>query len=123
MLMADCKVPATLVIFHSNTSRRSIFDARLNFEIEKGDVIAFEFVIPKVIEQAIEPWPRINLPDIPELRQKVADIGSSKIRTNFAFGVPKTRKRKSYLMTVMKSKKMVSKLLKFNSSTKIRRKK
>jgi hypothetical protein len=57
-------------------------------------VIAFEFVTPKVLEQVINPWPTMYLPDIPELRQKVADMGSSKIRTNFAFGVPKKRKRR-----------------------------
>ena len=57
-------------------------------------MIAFEFVTLKVIEQVIEPWLMINLLDVLELRQKVADMGSSKIRTNFAFGVPKKRKRR-----------------------------
>jgi hypothetical protein len=88
MLIAACKVPTTIVILYSDTSRRSIFDARLNFGIEKGDVIAFEFTTLKIIKT----WPTMNLPDTSELRQKVADMGSSKIRTNFAF--PKSRKRK-----------------------------
>jgi hypothetical protein len=50
MLMAACKIPTTIVVLYSNTSRRSIFDDRLNFGIDKGDVIAFEFVSLKVIE-------------------------------------------------------------------------
>lgn len=63
----------------------TILDARLQFVIEEGFAIAFEFATPEVIET----WPKMYLPDIPELKQKVADMGSSKIRTNFAFGVPK----------------------------------
>jgi len=88
MLIAACKVLITIIILYFNISCKLIFDARLNFGIKKGDVIAFKFMTLKIIKT----WLTINLPDTLELRQKVVNMGSRKIRTNFAF--PKSRKRK-----------------------------
>jgi hypothetical protein len=74
-----------------NISRRTIFDARIGFEIKEGYAITFEFATIDVVEN----WPKMILPSSPELIQKVGDMERDlvnrkfqKIRMNFVFRDP-----------------------------------
>jgi hypothetical protein len=80
-LTAACKLLPNTASLCSDTSRSAIFDARISFEIKQGYAITFEFATVDIVEK----WPKMNLPYIPGLAQKVADMESSQIRINFAF--------------------------------------
>jgi hypothetical protein len=53
-----------------NISRRTIFDARIGFELKEGYAITFKFATIDVVEH----WPKMILPSSPELIQKVGDM-------------------------------------------------
>jgi hypothetical protein len=74
-----------------NISYRTIFDARIGFELKEGYAITFEFATIDVVEK----WPKMMLPSSAELIQKVGDMERDlenrkfqKIRMNFAFRDP-----------------------------------
>ncbi len=74
-----------------NTSRRTIFDTRIGFEIKEGYAITFEFATIDVVKN----WPKMVLPSSQELIQVVGDMESDlvdrkfqKIRMNFVFKDP-----------------------------------
>lgn len=61
-----------------------IRDPRLCIECRKGYTITFMFAK----EELFTNWPKIILSDSPELREKVANMESTKIGMNFAFQDP-----------------------------------
>lgn len=78
-------------VAHINISDRTIFDARVGFEIKEGYAITVEFVTIDVVEK----WPKMILPSSEELIQKVKDMEKDladrkfgKIQMNFAFRDP-----------------------------------
>lgn len=58
-----------------------IRDPGLFIESQVGYTITFIFAT----EEVIASWPKIILSDLPELREKVASMKSTKIGVNFAF--------------------------------------
>ncbi len=86
--MVACKLLLYSVIVCINIFRRTIFDARIGFELKEGYAITFEFATADVIKT----WPKMVLPSSPELIQKVGDMERDlenrkfqKIGMNFVF--------------------------------------
>ena len=65
----------------SDTACRVILDARLGFEIRQGYAITFMFATDDVLAA----WPKMILPNLRMLIEKVADMESPKIGVNFEF--------------------------------------
>lgn len=94
-LTVACKVLLySGVVASINMCRRTIFDARIGFELKEGYAITFEFATADVIKT----WPKIVLPSSPELIQKVGDMERDletrrpqRVRTNFVFREPIAR--------------------------------
>lgn len=61
-----------------------IRDPRLYIESRSGYNITFFFTT----EQILTHWPKIVLQDVPELRERVANLKTTKIGVNFAFENP-----------------------------------
>lgn len=61
-----------------------IRDPRLYIESQTGYVITFMFAT----EEVLADWPKILLLDLPESREKVASMESTKVGVNFAFQDP-----------------------------------
>ncbi|KAF1840118.1 uncharacterized protein K460DRAFT_410724 [Cucurbitaria berberidis CBS 394.84] len=61
-----------------------IRDPRLCMESRKGYTITFMFAT----EELFTNWPKMLLSDLPELREKVANMESTRISMNFAFQDP-----------------------------------
>ncbi|KZL67538.1 hypothetical protein CT0861_00342 [Colletotrichum tofieldiae] len=57
-----------------------VLDARLAFEIKIGYAITFIFATDEVVAA----WPKISLPNSPEVVRKVVNMESQKIKVNFA---------------------------------------
>jgi hypothetical protein len=81
-------VAAYVTIVCTNVPRRAIFDAGVGFEIKKGYAITYEFATVDIVVN----WPKMILPNSPELKQKVEDMEGdlkkrnfNNIRMNFAF--------------------------------------
>ncbi len=66
-----------------NISRRTIFDARIGFELKEGYVITFKFATIDVVERGDKPWPKMVLPGLPELIQKVGNIERDLVNRKF----------------------------------------
>ena len=91
-LMVACKLLLCSVVVCINIFCRTIFDARIGFELKEGYAITFEFATIDVVERGDKPWPKMVLPSSPELIQKVGDMERDlenrkfqKIRMNFVF--------------------------------------
>lgn len=66
----------------SNTGYRIIADARLFGTILEGMVIEVAFAV----EEELEEWGKMLLPNSPDLERIVARMGDERIRMNFKFG-------------------------------------
>ena len=90
-LTGACKLLRYSVVACINIFRRTIFDARIGFELKEVYAITFEFATADVVKN----WPKMVLPSSPELIQKVGDMERDlenrkfqKIGMNFVFRDP-----------------------------------
>jgi hypothetical protein len=60
---------------------RAILDGRLGFTIVQGKVITFGFAV----QEELEHWGKMHLPNVETLKQKVAGMEGTTIGVNFDF--------------------------------------
>ncbi len=62
-----CKLLLYSIVACINIFHRTIFNARISFELKEGYTITFEFVIANIVEQGEKPWPKMVLLSLLEL--------------------------------------------------------
>jgi hypothetical protein len=70
-----------VLITGANECYRTILDGTLRFTIIQGRVITFAFTEREELEE----WGKIHLPNIENLKQKVAQMEGTTIGVNFDF--------------------------------------
>jgi hypothetical protein len=81
-----CKLLNLHSIAYFDICDRVIFDPRIWLEYDKGYIIAVQFGT----EELVKRWVKMTLPDLPEVKAKLADMEKDlerkgKIRLNFIF--------------------------------------
>jgi hypothetical protein len=71
----------TVLTTGANEYRRAILDGRLGFTIVQGRVIMFGFAAREELEQ----WDKMHLPNLENLKRKVAEMEGTTIGVNFDF--------------------------------------
>jgi hypothetical protein len=84
-LTVACKLLLYSVVACINIFRRTIFDARIGFELKEGYAITFEFATADVVERGEKPWPKMVLPSSPDMERDLENRKFQKIRMNFVF--------------------------------------
>ena len=79
--MGACKFMNKRSTSFTDDSNRAIVDGRVGIELVEGYAITFEFATSEII--AI--WPKLSLPNIPLLVDKVSQMESPKIKMNVSF--------------------------------------
>jgi hypothetical protein len=79
--MVACKLKSYLTT-DANKCHRSIVDGRLSFTIIQGITITLGFAV----QEELKHWDKMYLPNVENLKRKVAEMKCRTISMNFDFG-------------------------------------